>query len=99
MIKDTVAEIQSHDELNGIEFAIIQINHNAVSAPHTDNNGVGYPSIALGLGENEGGRLRVEGRAPIGLRSHAVVLDGLETHTSSKLNGDRWSFVLYVHAS
>ena len=46
-----------------------------------------------------GGMLRVEGSAPIGLRNHAVVLDGLKTHSSSKLNGDRWSIVLFVHAS
>ena len=60
---------------------------------------MGYPSIAVGLGDYEGGKLRVEGSAPTDLRSHAVVFDGLKTHSSSKLNGDRWSLVLCVHAS
>jgi hypothetical protein len=27
------------------------------------------------------------------------VFNGLETHSSGKLNGDRWSLVLFVHAS
>ncbi len=67
----------SHDELRGIEFATIPISHNTISAPHTDNNKVGFPSIAVGLGDYEGGKLRVECSAPLGLRNHAVVFDGL----------------------
>ena len=48
MIKEFVAEIKSYRDLNDIEFASIQINHNTISAPHTDNRLVGYPSTAVG---------------------------------------------------
>ena len=40
---------------------------------------VGFPSIAVGLGDCEGGTFRVEGSAPIGLRNHAVVFDCKKT--------------------
>ena len=83
-----------------IEFTSIQINHNTISAPHTDNNLNGFPSIAIGLGDYVGGRLRVGAMGPIlHIRDHAVVFDGLETHSSGNYNGDRWSLVLFVHAS
>ncbi len=77
MIREIVPEMQSHDELRGIGFTSIQRSHNTISAPHTDDNKVGFPSIAAGLGDYEGGSLRVEGSAPVDLRNHAVVFDGL----------------------
>ena len=60
-----------------------------MSAPHTDYNKVRFPYIAVGLGDYEGGKLRVDGSAPTDLRNHAVVFDGLKTHSSSKLIGNR----------
>jgi hypothetical protein len=100
LTKLIVDEVRSHEELQNISFTSIQINHNTVSAPHTDNNLKGFPSIAIGLGDYVGGRLRIVGaKQPLHIRDHAVVFDGLETHSSGKFNGDRWSLVLFVHAS
>ncbi len=91
LAREIVSELQSHDELRGIELTSIQISHNTISAPRTDSNRVGFPSVAIGLGDYEGGKLRVEGSAPIGLRNHAVVFDGLKTilHRSSTAIGGR----------
>ena len=78
----------------------IQANHNSVSAPHTDNSLQGVPSIALGVGDYSGGRLRLGGvKAPLRIRDHAVISDGRKTHSSGEFNGDRWSLVLCAHAS
>ena len=67
---------------------------------HVDNNLVGTPSIAIGLGDYVGGRLRLEGaKQPLHIRDHAVVFDGTKLHSSGKFNGDRWSLVLFVHSS
>ena len=98
LVKDIVAEIRNHNELKGIEFTSILINLNTICAPHTDNNKVDFPSIAVGLGDYEGGKLRVEGSAPIDLRSHAVVLGDLKTHYTSMLRGAGWYVVLFAHA-
>ena len=52
------------------------------------------------MGDYVGGRLRVGATGPkLHIRDHAVVFDGLETHASGKYNGDRWSLVLFAHAS
>ena len=56
MIEAVVAEVRSHKELKDICFTSIHINHNTISAPHTDNNLIGTPSIAMGLGDYVGGR-------------------------------------------
>ncbi len=64
LIEAVVAEVRSHKELKGICFTSIQINHNTISAPHTDNNLIGTPSIAMGLGDYVGGRLRLDGAKP-----------------------------------
>ncbi len=99
-MKGTVAETRSHEVLWATAFTSIQISHNTISAPHVDNNLAGFPSFAAGLGDYEGGRLRVDGvRSPIYIRNHAVISDGLKTLSSGKLNGDRWSLVPCVHAS
>ena len=50
LIEAIVDEVRSHPELKDIAFTSIQINHNTISAPHVDNNLVGTPSIAIGLG-------------------------------------------------
>ena len=95
-----VDEVRSHEELQNNRFTSIQINHNTIGAPHTDNNLKGFPSIAIGLGDYVGGRLRIAGaKQPLHIRDHAVVFDGLETHSSGKFNGDWWSLVLFVHTS
>ena len=86
--------------MGNICFTSIQINHNTISAPHTENNLKGFPSIAIGLGNYVGGRLRLVGaKQPLHVRDHAVVFDGLETHSSGKFSGDRWSLILFVHSS
>jgi hypothetical protein len=95
-----VAETRSHDALKDIAPTSIKINHNTINAPHTDNNLIRCPSIALGLGDYDCGRLQLDGaKAPIHIRDHAVIFDGLKTHSSGQFNGDRWSLVLVVHAS
>ena len=95
-----VAEVRSHTELKNIAFTSIQINRSTISAPHVDTNLFGTPSIAMGLGDYVGGRLRIEGaKLPIHIRDHAVVFDGAKLRSSGKLNGDRWSLVLFVHSS
>ena len=100
MIEAVVAEVRSHRELDGIYFTSIQINHNTISAPHTDNDLVGTPSIAMGLGDCVGGRLRLDGaKQPLNIRDHAVVFNGRNNHPSGIFNGDRWSLVLFVHSS
>ena len=67
---------------------------------HVDNNLVGTPSIAIGLGQYDGGRLRVDGaQQPLHIRDHAVVFDGAKLHSSGLFNGDRWSLVLLIHSS
>ena len=44
--------------------------------------------------------MRITGtKRPLHIRDHAVIFNGLQTHSSGKLNGDRWSLVLCVHAS
>ncbi len=98
LIKEIVSGIQSHDELKGIELTSIQINHNAISAPHTVNIKVGFPSFAVRVGDYVGGKLRVDGCAPTDLRSHAVVLGDLKTHYTSMLRGAGWYVVLFAHA-
>ncbi len=70
-----------------------------MSAPHRDNKLEGHPSIAIGFGDVEGGQLKVEGYDPVSVCGKAVVVDGLTTHSSSKINGDRWSLVFFTHAS
>ncbi len=76
LVEAVVAEVRSHKELDGIFFTSIQINHNTISAPHTDNNLVGTPHIAMGLGDYVGGRLRLDGaRPPLNIRDHAVVFN------------------------
>ena len=95
-----VAEIRSHNAFDKILLTSIQINHNTISAPHTDNNLVGTPSIAMGLGDYVGGRLRLDGaKQPLNIRDHAVIFDGRKIHSSGIFNGDRWSMVLFVHSS
>jgi hypothetical protein len=100
LIEAVVEEVRSHRELRDICFTYIQINHNTISAPHTDNNLIGTPSTAMGLGHYVGGRLRLEGaKQPLHIRDHAVVFDGRKIHSSGTFNGDRWSMVLFVHSS
>ena len=100
LIEAIVAEVRSHDDLKNIAFTSIQINHNTISAPHTDNNLIGTPSIAIGLGDYSGGRLRLEGATqPLNINDRAVVFDGRKIHSSGLFNGDRWSLVLFVHSS
>ena len=69
-------ETNKHETLANIKFSSIQINHNAISSPHTDNNLEGYPSIAMGFGDFEGGRLKAEGCVPVSISGEAVVFDG-----------------------
>ncbi len=38
LIKLIVEEVRSHEELRNISFTSIRINHNTISAPHTENN-------------------------------------------------------------
>jgi hypothetical protein len=52
-----------------------------------------------GFGENEGGRLKAEGCAPVNTCGKAVVFDRVTARSSLKPSGDRWSFVLLTHAS
>ncbi len=60
----------------------------------------GTPSIAIGLGDYVGGRRRFGATGPtLHTRDHAVVFDGLDTHSSGNYNGDRWSQIVYPHAS
>ncbi len=100
LIEAVVEEVRSHKELRDVCFTSIQINHNTISAPHTDNNLIGTPSIAMGLGNYVGGRLRLEGaKQPLHIRDHAVVFNGRNIHSSGTFNGDRWSMVLFVHSS
>ncbi len=100
LIEAIVAEVRSHTELRNIAFTSIQINHSTRSAPHTDNNLIGTPSIAIGLGDYSGGRLRLEGAIqPLNISDRAVVFDGRKFHSSGLVNGDRWSLVLFVHSS
>ena len=100
LIEAIVGEVRSHRELKNIAFTPIQINRNTISASHTDNNLIGTPSVAVGLGEYVGGRHRLEGaKHPLHIRDHAVVFDGRKPHSSGLFNGDRWSLVLFVHAS
>ena len=100
LIKEIVDEVRLHPELRDIPFTSIQINHNTISAAHTDNNLIGTMSIAIGLGEYAGGRLRIDGaRQPLHIKDRALVFDGRKTHSSGTFNGDRWSLVLFVHSS
>ena len=41
LIEAVVSEVRSHEELRNIAFTSIQINHNTISASHTDNNLIG----------------------------------------------------------
>jgi hypothetical protein len=100
LIEAVVEEVRSHRELRDVCFTSIQINHNTISAPHTDNNLIGTPSIAMGLGNYVGGRVRLEGaKQPLHIRDHAVIFNGRNIHSSGTFNGDRWSMVLFVHSS
>ena len=100
LVAAVAAEIRSHKAFDKIFFTSIQINHNTISAPHTENNLVGTPSIAMGLGDYVGGRLRLDGaKQPLDIRDHAVIFDGRKIHSSGIFNGDRWSMVLFVHSS
>ena len=77
LIEAIVAEVRSHPELKSIAFTSIQLNRNTISAPHTDNNLIGTPSIAIGLGDYSGGRLRLRGaQQPLDINDRAVVFDG-----------------------
>ena len=83
LTKLVVDEVRSHEELQNSGFTSIQINHNTISAPHTDNDLKGFPSIAIGLGDYVGGRLRLGAAGPkVHIRDHAIVFDGLEAHSS-----------------
>ena len=78
-IKQVVDEVRSHSELCTLPFTSIQINHNPTSAPHTDDNLYGAMSIAMGLGEYAGGRLRVDGaKQPLHIRDHALCTMGAQ---------------------
>ncbi len=48
MVGAVVAEIRSHKAFDKIYFTSIQINHNTISAPPTDNNLVGTPPLPWG---------------------------------------------------
>ncbi len=61
LIKQIVDEVRSHTELKDIRFTSMQLSHNTIRAAHTDNNLEGVPSIAFGLGQYAGGRLRIAG--------------------------------------
>ncbi len=94
LIAEILTEMQLYEELRDICFTSVQINHNTISAPRTDSNKPGCPSIAIGLGDYCGGRLRIVGaKQPLHIRNHAVVFDGLQTHCSGLFNGDQWSLV------
>ena len=44
--------------------------------------------------------MRIAGTSwPLHTRDHAVILNGIQTHSSGRTNGDRWSLVLFDHAS
>ena len=93
LIEAIVEEVRSHKELRDVCFTSIQINHNTISAPHTDNNLIGTPSIAMGLGSYVGGRLRLEGaKQPLHIRDHAVVFNGRNIHFREPSTGTagRW---------
>ena len=92
--------MHSHSEPCALPFTSVKISHNVISALHTDNNLPGTMSIALGLGEYVGGRLRVDGsKQPLHIRDHALVYDGSKPHSSGSLNGDLWSLVLFTHSA
>ena len=57
---------------------------------------MGFPSIAVGLGDYEGGKLRVDGSAPTDLCNHAVMLGGIKNilHRISTAIGGRSYYVL-----
>ncbi len=84
-----VEEISKHETLSKVKLSSIQITHNTISSPHRDNNPGGYPFIRIGFGDFEGGQLKAEEYAAVSICGKAVVSDGLTTHSSSKLNGDR----------
>ncbi len=52
-------ELSERETLANIKFSPIHLNHSTISSPHTDDNLEGYPSIAMGFGDSEGGRLKV----------------------------------------
>jgi hypothetical protein len=76
-------EIGKHPTLPKVQFSSIHTNHDAISAPHTDSKPMGCPSIAMGLRDFEGGRLKAEGHAPVSICGRVVVFDGQTTHSSS----------------
>ena len=51
------------------------------------------------FGDVEGGRLKAEEYVPVIICRNDVVFDGLAAHSPSHFNGDRWSLVLFTHAS
>ena len=92
LIRSILEEVRSHTEFDTIPFTTIQVLHDTIDAPHTDDSLYGTKSIAMGLGEYVSGPLRVDGASkPIHNRNRAVAYDGHKIRSSGKFNGDRWS--------
>ncbi len=67
LVEAFVEEIGKHPTLAKVKLSSIQINHTTIIAPHADNNLRGHPSVAMGFGDFEGGRLKVEGYVPVSI--------------------------------
>ena len=77
LVRSILEEVRSHSEFDTMPFTTIQVLHDTIDAPHTDDSLYGTKSIAMGLGEYVSGPLRVDGGPkPIHIRNRAVAYDG-----------------------
>ena len=70
------------------------VNKNLECLPHRDKNNVG-DSIILSLGKFTGGKLNVEGKLYDIYRNPLRFNGALNTHSTEKFEGTRYSIVLY----
>ena len=79
------------------EWSSIQINHNTISAKHTDRNNMG-PSYTFTLGDSSGGDLIVPSAGIRGVKPGTLIkFDGTKIHWSTPFKGERFSVVVFCH--
>ena len=78
-------------------WSSIQINHNTISAKHTDRNNLGE-SWSFTAGHFDGGQLIVPYLRFKGAKPGVMVqFDGRRTHWSLPFTGERYSVVVFCH--
>ncbi|MDE0839965.1 MAG: Ty1/Copia family ribonuclease HI, partial [Kiritimatiellae bacterium] len=86
---------RQHKWLRNFKWTSIQVSHNSVAKRHKNTNNKGL-SLAIGLGDYQGGEMKVED-TEYDIRNKILLTDGSKPHSSNNFRGNRWSLILFTH--